>query len=243
MTGRTRWIFFFLFSLTRSDDELRWNTPPNLTTGAAAKESRNNDAIQPRFLPISASFSVAAGGSNAHSLSLSGSTSKNDQLVGYAGSSAEANANYLHNQHKNKQYGRPYWTNISPNYGHGGFASSNPYRPTLEIDQRPQGWSPPNRRRPSQLDISIGDRWNKRVPEVRIIDNWQYEYGNTQIGGIWNPYSCYRRPYRFLNSREEYEWNSRCFLDEPPYWYNQHYQKPSLKISASSSNSGGFLTE
>ena len=54
------------------DDDPRWNTPPKLTTGSTEKENGNNDPVQARFLPFSASFSFAAGGNNAHSLSVGG---------------------------------------------------------------------------------------------------------------------------------------------------------------------------
>ncbi|XP_028981902.1 hornerin-like [Diachasma alloeum] len=50
--------------------ERRWNTPPELTPEAASP--KNGNSPQPRFLPFSASFSLSAGGSNAHSLSVGG---------------------------------------------------------------------------------------------------------------------------------------------------------------------------
>ncbi|XP_011305560.1 circumsporozoite protein-like, partial [Fopius arisanus] len=51
------------------ETERIWNTPPELTPEAG----QDGNSPQPRFLPFSASFSLSAGGSNAHSLSVGGS--------------------------------------------------------------------------------------------------------------------------------------------------------------------------
>ena len=102
------------------------------------------------------------------------------------------------------------------------------------------------------------------MPEVHITDGWKYE--NKPIQETWNPYSCYRRPNRFSNSREEYEWNRRCGRNinryEPlsanhyqpqvtitsssqtlsPFWVNEHHQKPGVHVSAASASSGASST-
>ncbi|XP_063971824.1 uncharacterized protein LOC135159746 [Diachasmimorpha longicaudata] len=72
-------FLLILTSITDAEDgvyfndetERRWNTPPELTPEAASPKNENSS--QGRFLPFSASFSLSAGGSNAHSLSV-GST-------------------------------------------------------------------------------------------------------------------------------------------------------------------------
>ncbi|KAF7990292.1 hypothetical protein HCN44_000097 [Aphidius gifuensis] len=55
-----------------SDNEKRWNTPPELIPEALSDMIKIQHSSQPRFLPFSASFTVNSGSSNSHSLSIAG---------------------------------------------------------------------------------------------------------------------------------------------------------------------------
>ncbi|XP_034934813.1 putative protein TPRXL [Chelonus insularis] len=238
--------------------ERRWNTPPELISKASRTEDQNSNTPQARFLPFSASFTLNAGSSNTHSLSVgsnnegislsqSQSSSSSPFRNGSSGISASQSTSFSAGLSGISASDANAFNLNHPIFGGNSKANSNSF--TLGQATSTAHGKVVNNQAITGAHSSVGS------PHSSVSSSASSSAGNYQTSSAAEATALaahhgqghQREKPSWINIRPNYSTEYQRFTSTSSPW-SQHSQEnnPSLQIlgasasSSSSSNTGGF---